>query len=235
MRLLVFLLVLANLVFFAWARGYLGGGEGDGARPPPLQAERIRIVSSDRPPEPTAERVADEAPPPAAPQQAPGDEAAAPEVCLAFVDVSPAEADAIERALAERLPEVRLVRAAPPGGASYWIHIPALKSRPDAEKKAAELRALGISDYFIMQEGNSENFAISLGLFSTPAAAEASFAALRARGVRSARLTERPRRPAISRAELRGPEALAAETRQTLAQTMPQARFEACARGAAAR
>ena len=52
MRTLVFLLVLANLLFFAWTRGALGLGEADAPRPgEPLRADQIRLVSNDRPPE----------------------------------------------------------------------------------------------------------------------------------------------------------------------------------------
>ena len=54
MRVFVFLLVLANLLFFAWARGYLGGVEPDamvmraGSQ---LRPNQIRIVSNDQPPD----------------------------------------------------------------------------------------------------------------------------------------------------------------------------------------
>jgi hypothetical protein len=49
LRLTFFLLVFANLVFFAWAQGYFGGGDPN--REPDrlvqqLQPEKLRIISS---------------------------------------------------------------------------------------------------------------------------------------------------------------------------------------------
>ena len=113
------------------------------------------------------------------------------------------------------------------------MHIPPFKTRSDAENKVAELKKLGIKEYFVMQEGGTDGFAISLGLFSTQEAAESSLAALKEKGVRSARLVERPRKSALARIEFQGPEAQAGEMRQTLGQVLPQAEPGACGRSTA--
>lgn len=84
-----------------------------------------------------------------------------------------------------------------------------------------------------MQEAGIEGFAISLGLYSTQEAAEAALAALKEKGVRSAVLAERPRKPAPAQIELHGPEAQAGEMRQLLAQAMPRAEPGGCGRSAA--
>ena len=225
MRTVVFLLVLANLLFFAWTRGVLGTGDPDALRAgEPLRADQIRLVSNDQPPAENRARV-EEAPPPAEPPQE--------NVCVALSDVPQAEADALERLFAEKLPGFRLSRTVMPGNSSYWVHIPPFKTRREAENKVAELKKLGVKDYFVMQEGGADSFAISLGLFSTEEAAESSLAALKEKGVRSARLVERPRKSALARIEFQGPEAQAVEVRQALGQVLPQAEPGACGRSTA--
>ncbi|MDR0578201.1 MAG: hypothetical protein LBI87_11900 [Candidatus Accumulibacter sp.] len=231
MRLFFFLLVLANLLFFAWTRGYLGIGESDAPRAgEPLRAEQIRIVSNDQPPEEKRAR-AEAAPSGESPPSPPASQTPSPpdEACLALGDVPQTDADAIERLFAEKLPAFRLTRAAMPGNPGYWVLMSPFKTRREAENKVAELKKLGISEYFIMQE-DADNFAISLGLFSTQAAAESSLAALRGKGARMARMVERPRRPGSARIEFRGPQAQVMEMRRILGQVMPQAKPADCDR-----
>lgn len=69
---------------------------------------------------------------------------------------------------------------------NYWVFIPPLKSRADAEKKAAEVRALGIADLYVVLEAGPSQFAVSLGVFKTEEAANNYLAQLRPKGVRSA-------------------------------------------------
>ncbi|MDR2789167.1 MAG: SPOR domain-containing protein [Candidatus Accumulibacter sp.] len=259
MRVLVFLLAFANLLFFAWSRGYLGTGETDGPRiGAQLRADQIRIVSKEQPPEENradAERVDDA--PPAAPPPSPAEPPSSPvepppppaeppalsveppmagspreEVCFALSDISQSEADAIERLFAEKLPAFRLSRTAMLGSPGYWVFIPPLRTRREAESKVAELRRLGVREYFIMQEG-ADSFAISLGLFSTRGAAESSLAALKGKGVRSVRLIERPRKSGLSQIEFLGPGSQAGEMRRILGEALPQARLGACGQTAA--
>jgi hypothetical protein len=214
MRILVFLLVFANLSFFAWAHGYLGSGETVALRAgEPLNANRIRIVSRDQPPQEHGE----ESPslPLAVPQHK--------EVCFTLSEVPQGEADTIERLFAEKLPIFKLSRTLMTGTA-YWVLIPALKTRREAENRVAELKALGVKEYYIMPEG--DGFAISLGLFSTQWAAESTLAVLRGKKVRTAQLLERPRK--MAQIEIRGPEALSAKMHQALAQAWPQGTPEIC-------
>jgi hypothetical protein len=233
MRLLIFALVLLNLLFFVWSRGDPGAGDPGALRAgEPLRADRIRLVSNDRPPElrpvpPAApSEPSREAPPSPAPAEPPR------EVCAVLDDLPQADADALERLFAEELPVFRLARTDTPGSFNYWVHIPPLKTRREAESKVAELRNLGVKEYFILQE-SSDAFAISLALFSTRAAAESTLAVLRGKGVRSARMTERPRRPAASRIEFKGPETQAGEMRRLIGRALPQAMPGDCIRSAA--
>ena len=69
---------------------------------------------------------------------------------------------------------------------TYWIHIPALQTRADALKKAAELKARGVGDFFVVQDTDPARFAISLGEFRSEENATAYFSQLTQKGVRSA-------------------------------------------------
>ena len=53
------------------------------------------------------------------------------------------------------------------GGNSYWVYIPPLKTKAEAEKKVAEVRAFGISDTSVVLDNDQWQFAVSLGAFKT--------------------------------------------------------------------
>jgi hypothetical protein len=75
--------------------------------------------------------------------------------------------------------------------ASYMVFIAAEDGREGADRRAAELRRLGLTDFYIMPDSSPMHDAISLGIFKTEAAAKAYVGQLIPRGIRSARITER--------------------------------------------
>ena len=220
MRIFVFLLILANLLFFAWTRDYFGlSREPDAYRVnQELLAERVRIVSNDEPP------------PESARAEKPGKSLERPpaEACVLLADVPLAEAEPLEKMLAEKLPAFRTARTTTAGNSSHWVYIPPLKTKREAENKVAELKKFGIKEFFIVQENGPNNLAISLGLFSTPEAAESALEALREKGVRSAKVMERSIRPALAQLEVRGPEAQSGEMNQLLGEALPEAKRNPC-------
>src|SRR5690606_35581749 len=54
-----------------------------------------------------------------------------------------------------------------PAPLSHMVYLPPQPDRAGAERKAAELRALGIDDFFIIQDNSDLRWAISLGVFKT--------------------------------------------------------------------
>lgn len=74
---------------------------------------------------------------------------------------------------------------------SRLVYIPPLGSKEAAERKAAELRNLGISNFFIISNDSPIKWGISLGLFKADGAAQAMLASLGKQGVRSARILPR--------------------------------------------
>jgi hypothetical protein len=72
-----------------------------------------------------------------------------------------------------------------------WVYMPPLESMEVAKVKAAQLAEMGVSDYFIVNNGGRWQNAISLGIFSTREAGERHLAQLQAKGVRSAVVRDR--------------------------------------------
>jgi hypothetical protein len=72
--------------------------------------------------------------------------------------------------------------------ANHIVYIPSLGSKEAADKKAAELRHFGVTDFYVIQDAGDFRWGISLGVFRTEDAARALLAAMNEKGVHSARL-----------------------------------------------
>jgi SPOR domain len=192
MRALFLLLVLANAAFFAWHR-YLSPPEVVFDPAPmgrQLEPEKLKVVAESDlpPPRPRAKPE-----PPAAPLQSQPQAQAAPAApkCIEWGSFTLTDVESAEKALEPLALGARLARRRTEELASWWVFIPPQSNRPGALKKAAELKALGVDDYFIVQEEGPQRWALSLGLFKSEEAAQAHLASLRARGVRSAVVGQR--------------------------------------------
>ncbi len=73
----------------------------------------------------------------------------------------------------------------------YWVYIPPLRSKAAVNRKIAELKALGVREYFVVQVSGHWLNAISLGIFKTRDAAQNFLQDLHTKGVRTARVGER--------------------------------------------
>lgn len=223
MRLLVFLLILVNLMFFAWTQGLLGRPDNPDAlrMSQQLAADQITVISRD---------------------EAPGAAAAAKngkreaETCLLLNDLALTEAARIGDSIVEKNVGLKVERSETAPGGIYWVYIPPAPSKADAERKASELKRLKVPEMFVMTEAGPQRFAISLGTFSTREAAESRLEELRGKGVRSAKVGERDIKAASASLEIRGGEALLEALRQTLPELAPKAKPLPCkaARPAAA-
>ena len=69
---------------------------------------------------------------------------------------------------------------------SYWVYIPPLKTKAEADKKAADVKGMGITDYYVVQDSDAFKFAVSLGMFKSEEAAANYLGQLKLKGVRSA-------------------------------------------------
>jgi hypothetical protein len=206
MRAIFLLLIAANLALFAWARYYAGADSALDAEPlrRQIKPDSIRILAGPEleglpvlKPKPATEAApaaladaarsttADAAQNPAA--ETPPRVAA----CIEWGGFAVAEAPRAEKALEPLALGARLSQRRSDETAGWWVFIPPQPNRPAALKKTAELKALGIDDYFIIQEEGKMHWAVSLGVFSSEDAAKNRLDALRAKGVRSAQTGER--------------------------------------------
>ena len=186
MRVLFLLLVLANIAFFAWSR-YVSPIDAS-ADPLPLgrqiNPDKLKILAPAEVPQPAA--AAKPAPAPPAPAPTSAAPAAAGASCLEWGSFTLADLPKAEKALEPLALGERLAQRRTEELAGWWVYIPAQGSRPGALKKAAELKALGVDDYFVITDEGPYRWAVSLGVFRNEEAAQARLAALREKGVRSA-------------------------------------------------
>jgi sporulation related protein len=182
-RLVFFLLLLANFALFAWI--YLGSGRPTDESQlidQQLNPNEIRLLGAEQVAKLAAERAKQVAERPKAPPKV------TVVACLELGGFNPGDVAQVQKALEPLALGARLSQRRVEEIASYWVFIPPLRSRQAANLKAAELRKLGIEDFFIVQEDPKLRFAISLGVFKTEEAANARLAELRKKGVRTARV-----------------------------------------------
>lgn len=188
LKLIFALLLAANAALFAYGRGYLGQFSGNEREPGRLlrqqNADKLQLISASK-----AEAAAAAIAPPA---PVPRDEPATI-ACLEVGNFLLPDARKFEERLAPLALGDRQQRRNLPGQeiSSYIVHIPPQGSRAAAEKKADELRNLGITNFFVMNDSSPLRWGISLGVFRTEGAAQAQLAALNKQGVQSARVAPR--------------------------------------------
>jgi hypothetical protein len=183
MRALFLLLVLANLLFLAYAQV---AREGVGAERQISQLQtapdKIKLLKAAGQAPADKPRASGKAIPAVPSKSA----SAAPAACLEWgVFAGPAVARA-ETALAKlELPPAQIERVVT-DASGYWVYMPPLKTKTEIDRKLDELRKLGVTEFFVVQDSGQWRNAISLGIFRTDEAAQAFLAKLSERGVRSA-------------------------------------------------
>lgn len=212
LRFLFVVLLALNALAFVAIQGWLGTPvvRGEPERlANQLHPELIRLAGRDSPDVPTT---AEPAPP--APAEAAQPEA--PPICVAWAGIGADDAERLEAQL--RAAGLDPQRSASESPSSWWVRIPPLGGRDTAERKARELKALGITDYFIVQDAGASQFAISLGLFKTEAGAERMVEELRARGLLDAGFEPRMRQAIRVQADL------STEARDAVERSLPRVR-----------
>jgi hypothetical protein len=212
------LLLVANAVLYAFGQGYLGHFSGSEHEPerirnqlnqnklsllaPPAASSTptsAAVSTAEAPvqaPAPTAPTVA-AAPAPAAAAPAPAPAPAARLVpalaCAEIGNFSAAESRRFEAQLAAlELDDFATKRtAANQEVSSYIVYIPPQPNADGTAKRAAELKQLGITDFFVIPENSAMHGAISLGVFKSEAAAQTQLASLVKQGVHAARVGPR--------------------------------------------
>lgn len=175
-------LLAINGVLLAYSQGVLGNFKGNEREPArmknQLNTDKLLLVPAAR----AMAAAVPEAPKPA--------ELTA---CLEVGNFGAAEARRFEARLAplelgERQSRINIAST---DVTSHIVYIPPQGSKEAAERKAGELKNLGVTNYFIMSDNSAMKWGISLGVFKSEAAAESLLASLARQGVHSARIAPR--------------------------------------------
>lgn len=179
-------LLMANGALFAFDRGALDAVIDDGHEPArmrnQLNADKIMLSTVTVTVTPPAPVIA--TPPPVVPTL-PEVVAPAPIACTEIGIFDLAEAKRFETLLGAG---TRLTRRGIKEPERHMVYIPSQGDKNAADKKAAELKRLGLTDFYIIQDDTDLRWGISLGIFKTEEGARTHLANLAAKGVRSARL-----------------------------------------------
>lgn len=227
MKLLLLLLLLANLALFAWQQGVFGSLP-DGGREPAriarqISPERIRVLTEEE-----VKRLRQEGSQlrkGTEPQSSLGDTTA----CLEFGDFGSADSSRVlarldKLALGDRLSS-RPVDT--PGW--FMVYIPPFKTRAEVERRAEELRQAGVRDLLVVADNSPMRFGIALGSFRDQELARAHADDLTKRGIRGVRVTDKPSSASAVRFRVRDVDPPLAQQLNALAKDFPQGRLTPCA------
>jgi len=174
MRLLVLILLLVNVAFYAWAR-YVPESSSAEAQlmAQQINPESIRLLS--------------------APQLAAARKPEVPKTvsCIEWSGFSREDVARAQEAVLPLSPGMQITERKLEEITGWWVFMPPQASRQGAVQKVDELKRIGIDEYFIVQEDPKFRFAISLGIFRTEEAAQKKLEQLQGRGVRTARVGPR--------------------------------------------
>jgi hypothetical protein len=182
LRLLVVLLVLANLAFYAWTQGKLDGVVGMralGDREPDrlsrqIKPETIRVLPASAVSTAMSTTLADAAP-----------------VCLEAGPYTPAQIAAAEGVLQTVLPTGSWASLKTDTPAVWIVYMGKYPNRETMQKKADELKRLRINFEEVRGVPDLEE-GLALGRYENRAAADKALAEVAQRGVRTARVTTLP-------------------------------------------
>jgi hypothetical protein len=200
LKFVFWVLLAGNLVWFAATQGYLGNLATDEHEPERLNnqvgIDKLVILTSSQAQQAleAATVAADAAVEAPAPEpEAPVAKPAAALVCLDVSNLREADARKFETRLSKLELGTRQSRREVPSAeySSYIVFIPPQGSKEAAERKAAELKALDVTNFFIMNADSPMKWAISLGVFKSEAAAQSELANLTRQGVHSAKVAGR--------------------------------------------
>lgn len=211
MRKIFWILLLGNVLLFAvMQRGWLGWDEQEQQASPALHGEKIRLLDTSQSmpararPVPGRATIPESAPVPVAASPSPSSSLqlvlsmSAPAAgsskalaCLEWGDFSGPDLTRAAAALSALQLGDKLSQRQVERDIGYWVYIPPLKNKAAVNRKVAELKALGVREYFIVQSAGRWRNAISLGVFKTREAAQHFLNNLRTKGVHTAKVGER--------------------------------------------
>ena len=203
MKLLFWALLAANAALFAYSQGYLGKVEGGEREPQRLASqlarERMVMLSAAEARAAVETAAAEPAPAEAPPEPIPAPPVAAI-ACTQAGSFTAADARRFETRIGRLGLGERQSRIGVPFQevSSHLVYLAPNGGKEGADRRVAELKEKGVTNFFVMQGEGPMKWAVSLGVFKTESAAQGLVAALGKQGVRGARVL--PRGPQSTRA-----------------------------------
>jgi hypothetical protein len=190
LKFVFWLLAGVNVLVLAIGQGYLGNFRSETREPGRLKnqlhADKLTLL--------TQEQATAPAPAPAAaPAPAPAEAAPQNYACTEVGNFVLADARRFETQVGALDLGDRQSRRNVAGQeiSSYMVYIPPQGSKEGADRKAGELKQLGVTNYFVMNESSPLRWGISLGVFKSESGAQSQLASLNKQGVHSARIGPR--------------------------------------------
>jgi cell division protein FtsN len=227
-KLLLLVLLAANLALYAWQQGAFGSLPESGREPErvarQVNPERIRVLT-----QPDVQRLKQEGSQIRKPAEAPPQAAADTAVCLEFGDFNTADSSRVlarldKLGLGDRMSS-RPVDA--PGW--YMVYIPPFKTRAEVERRADELRQAGVREMLVVADNSPMRFGIALGSFRDQELARNHAEDLARRGIKGVRVADRASASTAVRFRVRDVDPAVAQQLSTLAKDFPQGRLGPCA------
>lgn len=214
MKWLFGLLLLSSLAFFAFMQ-WGGTGAGDSKNlqsQPPLNAEKIKLL-------------------PAVISSTSSVQSAvqAATVCMEWGDFSGSDLSRATAALSDLKLGNKLTQRQVEHTIGYWVYLPPLKNSAEVEKKVAQIKELGLEEYFVVQEDGKWQNAISLGVFKTAEAAHKFRESVKAKGLESAKAGERMSKHMLTVFVLKDPDAGITAKMAALQKDFPDSELNAAA------
>lgn len=210
-RMVFLLLVAANVFLFAWTYALAPPDPATDPRPLAHQIDpaQLKILS---------------------PQELAAAQSArpAPVSCVEWGSFTLAAAPRAEQALEPLALGARLSLRRSEETAHWWVFIPPKDGKSGAQKAVTDLKGSGLVDFHVMQEEGKMRWAVSLGVFSTEAAAKGRLEAVREKGVRGAQAA--PRETVVTKVslQLQGADAATRAKLAEIAQQFPGSDVHDC-------
>lgn len=206
------LLVLGSLMFFAFMQwGGQQGGNSALQAEPPLNADKIRLL------------------PESAVQSASAVKQDVSAACMEWGSFSEQDLPHAVAAMAPMKLGSRLSQRQTERVNGYWVYLPPFKSNDEVEKKIAEIKELGLDEYFVVQDEGKWHNAISLGVFKTPDAAHKFRDSVKAKGLKAAKAGERMSKRLYTVFVLKDPDAALTARMAALQKDFPGSELKAVA------
>ena len=205
-----------------------------GASAPSAGPQTAAQTAADPTAGPRAAPPANGATPAAQPAAAPAMQPGARVACTEF---GPLPADDAGKLLARlrNEPGLKLGSRTQPESTTWLVHLPPQADRAALDRAAADLRAHGVEDFYVLQEPAAFRNAISLGVFRSVDGANTQAAQLGGRGIKGIKVTARPSASSLGFVEVRDLAVASQPALDRAARDWPAQRWHACAQAVAAR